>query len=344
MGLDLSPLVTRQVTSLRALRGKSFAVDANNTIYQFLALIRQPDGRPFTDAQGRVTSHLMGLMFRTTRLLWEHDMRFIFVFDGAPPKLKEAELEKRRELKRKAEEAYRKALEAGDLAAAWSKAVVTSRLTTEIKEDALKLLDLLGIPRFEAPSEAEAQAAYLARKGEVWAVHSRDYDTLLFGAPRLVRHLTFTGREFLPKSRESRPLEPEVMELQALEANTGLTREQLVDAAILMGTDFNEGIYGIGPKKAVGFMRKYGKIEALPEALRSALPANYGEIRAFFLDPPVVDSYPTEQRPIDEAGLHTFLCDERGFSPERVSIVVERMKRVAERRPTTLDRWSSEGS
>lgn len=340
MGLDLSPLVPRQVTSLRALRGKTFAVDANNAIYQFLALIRQPDGRPFTDGEGRVTSHLMGLMFRTTRLLWEHDMRFIFVFDGVPPKLKEAELERRREAKRRAEEAYRRALEAGDLAAAWSKAVVTSRFTAEVREDALRLLDLLGIPHLEAPSEAEAQAAHIAARGDAWAAHSRDYDTLLFGAPRLVRHLTFTGREFLPRSGGSRALEPEVMELRALEEATGLTREQLVDAAILMGTDFNEGIRGIGPKRAVALMRRYGSIEALPSALRSALPPDYGEIRALFLDPPVVDSYPKEQRPVDEAGLRSFLCDERGFAPERVEVVVERMRRVAARKPTTLDRWN----
>lgn len=339
MGVDLSPLVPKKVLSLRALRGRTFAVDANNTIYQFLALIRGPDGAPFTDGDGHVTSHLMGLMFRTTRLLCDYDMSLIFIFDGKPPRLKDAEIERRREAKRRAEEAYKAALEAGDMAAAWSKAVVTSRFTADVKEDAQRLLHLLGIPFFTAPSEAEAQAAYLAARGDAWAAHSQDYDTLLFGAPRLVRYLTLTGREWLPSKGKARALEPELMELPLLLQATGLTREQLIDAAILMGTDFNDGIRGIGPKKATAAMRRYGSLEGLAADLKQRLPENYAEIRGFFLRPPVHQEYPTNPTPMDEEGLYIFLCDERGFSKERVAIVVERMKRIAGRRLTTLDRW-----
>jgi flap endonuclease-1 len=339
MGVDLTPIVPRRVVTLRALRGRTFAVDANNTIYQFLALIRGPDGRPFTDGEGRVTSHLMGLMFRSTRLIHEHDMRLIFVFDGPPPALKAREVERRRELKARAEGAYRRALAAGDLSAAWSKAVMTSRFTAEVRTDAERLLDLLGIPWMEAPSEAEAQTAFINARGDAWAAHSKDYDTLLFGAPRMVRYLTFTGREVLPRQRTFRELKPEVMELEALLRAVGLTREQLIDAAILMGTDFNEGVRGIGPRKAVKLLRQYGSIEAIPGDLQG-LPGELRAIREFFLHPPVREDYPKDPRPVDARGLLSFLCGERGFSRERVDVVIERMERAAARTSSTLDRWT----
>jgi len=207
MGVNLTPIIVKHVASLRSLRGKSFAIDANNYLYQFLALIRMPNGTPLRDSRGNVTSHLAGLIFRTTRFLNKYGFHLVFVFDGKPPELKMAEITKRREVRDKALDEWRKALEAGDYATAFSKAVVTSRLTQPMINDAKRLLDLLGVPYIQAPSEAEAQAACMASNGSVWAASSKDYDSLLFGASRLVRYLTITGKEYLPSKDTFPPTE-----------------------------------------------------------------------------------------------------------------------------------------
>ena len=164
---------------------------------------------------------------------------------------------------------------------------MSSRLTREMVAEAKTLLDHLGIPHVQAPSEGEAQAAALARNGLAWAAGSKDYDSLLFGAPRLVRYLTISGTEWLPKQGRARRLVPEIIELEPWLAGLGLTRYQLIDAAILIGTDFYEGIKGIGPKKAVKLVRDVGSLDEAPAEIRAQLPENVDEIRAFFRDPPV---------------------------------------------------------
>lgn len=327
MGVLLTPIILKRELTLDSLRGLSFAVDANNYLYQFLALVRKPDGSLLTDRQGNVTSHLAGLAFRTTRLIHDYGIRLVFVFDGKPPELKRDELEKRRQQKRKAEEEWIRALALGDYATAFSKAVMTGRLTEAMIRDAKKLLELLGIPYIQAAGEAEAQCAHMAIRGDVWAASSKDYDSLLFGAPRLVRYLTIHGKEWLPSKRIARPLKPELIELEKLLAHHDITREQLIDIAILIGTDFNEGIRGIGPKKALSLIKRYGKIETLPSQLRSQLEEqNYSAIRRIYLEPQIVDNYTINYTQIDETGVYRFLCDERDFSYNRVKIVVERMK------------------
>ena len=341
MGVNLTPIIIKRVVSLEALRGRALAVDANNCLHQFLALIRMPDGRPLTDPEGRVTSHLVGLAFRTTRLLADYQIRTVFVFDGRPPRLKGLEVERRREQRRRAEEEWRAALRAGDYAAAFSKAVMTGRLTREMVEDAKHLLDLLGIPWVQAPSEGEAQAAYMARRGDVWASNSRDYDSLLFGAPRLVRYVTISGTEFLPSKGVARRLEPEVIELDSLLRHHGITRRQLVDLAILIGTDFNEGVRGVGPKTALSLVKRYGCLEEMPGEVREKLPQDLDAIRRIFLEPEVTEEYEVRWGTLREEELYEFLCGERGFSRDRVRVVVERMRRFYAQR--SLRHWLREG-
>ena len=326
MGVNLTPIAIRHATSLEALRGKSIAVDGNLELYQFLSVIRLRDGSPLTDGEGRVTSHLNGLVFRTIRLVADYDIRLVFVFDGPPPDLKRAEIQKRRAARAKAQQEYEAALAAGDLGTAWSKVVMTTRLTRAMIEEAKTLLTYLGIPWVQAPSEGEAQAAFLARRGDVWAAGSKDYDSLLFGAPRLVRFLAVRSTEFLPSRGRSRDVPPEVLDLEENLRALGLTREQLVDAAILVGTDFHEGVKGIGPKTAVKRVREWGSLDAAPSDVCAKLPENLETIRAFFLEPPVTDDVDLRVRPLREADAIRFLCDERGFTPSRVETAVRRLR------------------
>jgi flap endonuclease-1 len=201
MGVRIRPILVRNTISLESLRGKPLAVDANNLLYQFLPLVRTTRGIPFEDSSANVPSHLVGLMYRSSHLMVEYGISLFFVFDETPPRLKENEILKRREVRTKAFREYQEALHAGDYVKAYSKAVMTNRLSKGLIDDSKRLLSLLGIPYVQAPSEEEAQAAYMARSKDVWACNSRDYDSILFGALRLVRCVTISGREFLPKKR-----------------------------------------------------------------------------------------------------------------------------------------------
>jgi len=337
--------MVKTVLTLDDLRSKSFAVDANNYLYQFLSLIRMPDGTPLQDSHGNTTSHLAGLMFRSTRLMHDYDMQLVFVFDGKPPQLKQHEIMKRREMRQKATVEWQDALRKGDYATAFSKAVMTSRLTQPLIEDAKTLLSLLGVPFVQAPSEAEAQSAYMAMKGDVWAASSKDYDSLLFGAPNLVRYLTISGREWLPSKGMSRLLKPELIELNKLLGSYGITREQLVDLAMIIGTDFNEGVKGIGPKTALSLIQKHGSAEGLPNDIRSKLEAqNHEAVRRVYLQPEVTTDYSIKYDEMNENGLYKFLCGQREFSQSRVETAVQRMKAFYKRKgQAELGEWFSVG-
>lgn len=209
-------------------------------------------------------------------------------------------------------------------------------------EDAKRLLDLLGIPYVQAPSEAEAQAAYMTMRGDVWASSSKDYDTLLFGTPRLVRYLTISGKEFLPSKGISRTLNPEIIILDEFLSNYGISREQLIDLAILTGTDFNEGIRGVGTKTALKLIKEYGEIENLPEDIKTKVPDYYRDIRRLFLDPEVTSEYTTDYRALKETELYAFLCGEKGFSKGRVEKAIQRIKvSRTKMKQDDLKRWLS---
>jgi len=324
MGVLLTPIARSEPITLDALHGRRLAVDGNGELYQFLALIRLPDGTPLRDRSGRTTSHLSGLFFRVTRLIADYGVQLVFVFDGAPPALKAADLAKRRAVRARYEEELAEARAAGDLARAYSKATMTSRLSREMVGEAMTLLGLLGVPAFVAPSEGEAQAAHMARAGRVWAAVSKDFDTLLFGAPRLVRFMTVSGKEFLPSRGTFRPITPELIELEIMLEALGITREQLVDLAILVGTDFNAGIRGIGPKKALRLVKQHGAIERMPPDVRVHVEEVAPPIRALYLQPDVTDDYRVEPAACDPAGVIRFLCDERAFSEARVTAALRR--------------------
>jgi flap endonuclease-1 len=324
MGVLLTPIAVKHTIALADLRGRRLAVDANGELYQFLALIRLRDGTPLKDSQGRITSHLSGLFYRTTRLIADFGLQLVFVFDGRPPVLKAAEIARRRRVRERYEVEAAAARSAGDLAQAYSKSTMTSRLTPEMVGEAKQLLRLMGLPIIQAPSEAEAQAAHMARRGDVWAAASKDYDALLFDAPSVVRFLTISGREFLPSQGISRPITPEVIVLQEMLDALGITRSQLVDLGLLVGTDFHTGIKGIGPKKALAIVKRFGAIEHMTAEIRDAFGSDLDRLRRIYLEPEVHDDYGVEPDRCDVEGVIHFLCDEHAFARDRVSAALER--------------------
>ena len=226
-------------------------------------------------------------------------------------------------MKAEFERAHAEAVARGDLEDAYAKATMTSRLSREMVGEARELLRLLGLPTIQAPSEGEAQAAHMARQGRVWAAGSKDYDTLLFGAPRLLRFLTISGKEFLPSQGTFRPLVPEVLDLDAQLARWGITREGLIDLALLVGTDFNDGIHGIGPKKALKLVQQHGRIESMPAEIRDAI-GDLEPLRDIYLHPDVTAEYEMAFGDPDVDGIIGFLCDERQFGRQRVTDALDR--------------------
>ena len=338
MGIVLSDIVTPERRTLEDFSGKILAIDAFNTLYQFLAIIRQPDGTPLMDRQGRVTSHLSGLIYRLSNFV-AAGIRPVFVFDGEPPRLKARTIRERVEVKVRAEREWKEAVEIGDLATARTKAMQTSRLTHEMVEQSQRLLGLLGIPVVQAPSEGEAQASAMARAGTAYAAASQDYDSLLFGSPRLVKNLAITGRRKLPRKNVFVDVTPEEIGLEATLASLGVTREQLVDMALLIGTDFNAGVKGIGPKKALGLIRKHGSLDPALAELKVDIESK-DEVREIFLEPRVLPEVQVEFRDPDADGVRAMLCDEFAFSRDRIDQALTKFASArGQQKQKSLDTW-----
>jgi len=341
LGVNLRDLVPKTTVSLKDLGGKSIAIDAYNALYQFLAIIRQPDGTPLQNHTGRVTSHLSGLLYRTANLV-EMGIKPAYVFDGTPPALKEVEIKRRMRVKEEATIKYEEALEAGKMEEAHTYAQATSRLKDYMTEDSKRLLDYMGIPWIQAPSEGEAQAAHLAKKRDTYYCASQDYDSLLFGAPMLIRNVTLSGRRKLPRKKVFVEVVPEIVDLKQTLTQLDITHEQLIDIGIFVGTDYNpDGIKGIGPKTALKLIRKHGTLEEVPNLDEADFPVPPQRIRDVFLRPKVTDNYELKWKKPDVQGVVDFLCGERDFSQDRVEKALEKMTCGLRelREKTTLERF-----
>lgn len=326
MGVDLGELFTKEPCAFEDFTDRVVVLDGYNILHQFLSSIRQRDGTPLKDSQGRITSHLSGLLYRTANMI-QAKIRPVYVFDGTPHPLKARTIQQRRERKEQAEKQWQEALEKGDLEKARSKAQQTSRVTTEIMEQSRQLLDGLGIPYIQALSEGEAQASYMVQKGDAFAVGSQDFDCLLFGASVLVRNLTSSEKRKLPNKQAYTAVHPERIRLEPGLQKLGISREQLVDIAILIGTDFNDGVKGYGPKKSLKLLLEKKTLENALEDLPDIEPLLSSDeiavVRKLFLEPAVTDDYVLEWRKPDTDLVVRMLCDEHQFSRQRIEPVLE---------------------
>lgn len=255
MGVQISNILPKKEIEIIDLSGKTIAVDAFLWLHQFLSIIRQPDGTPLKDFKGRVTSHLSGIFYRSAKLI-EKNIKSVWVFDGEAPSFKEKTTRERRSLKEEAHKKWKDALEKGDLIEARKAAQMTTTLNDEILEQSKNLLEYMGMPVIQAPSEGEAQCAYLCEKNLAYAVASQDSDSLLFNSPRLIRNLSITGRRKLPRQDVFIEVKPELIELKNVLKELKINREQLIMIGLLVGTDYNPGIEGYGPKKALSLVAK----------------------------------------------------------------------------------------
>lgn len=339
MGLDLKPLVKSSPITISELSGKVIAIDAYNTIYQFLATIRGITGELLTNNNGEVTSHLSGLFYRNVNLLAE-DIKLIYIFDGEPSPLKSKEIDRRRQVKQDALNKYQEAVTAGRFEDARKYGQATSVLTDKMVEESKMILALLGIPYIQAPSEGEAAAAQLTQSNIAFACASQDYDSLLFGAKRLIRNLAISGKRKVPNRNVYVDIEPEIIEQQQLLNETDLNLEQLVDIGILIGTDFNPGgIPGIGPKTALKLVREHNKLEKIEKIEASLANIPYKEIREVFLKQEAPKINGIEFNEINYDALVNFLCTEKNFSVARVNTSLDKVKKSITNRNQSLEKW-----
>jgi flap endonuclease-1 len=256
MGVQISEIIPRRDVVISELKGKIVAVDAYNTLYQFLTTIRQLDGTPLMDKKGRITSHLSGLFYRNINLLSE-GIKPVYVFDGEPPELKQEEIAKRKEAKRIAEQKYEEAKSSEDTKGMKKYGGRFVKITNEIIEESKKLLEAMGIPVIQAPGEGEAEAATLCLTNRVDAAVSQDYDSLLYGTPILIRNLTLARRKKTPSGLYV-DIKPELIEFQDVLNKLQIDKDQLICLAILVGTDYNPGgVRGLGQKRALEIVQKY---------------------------------------------------------------------------------------
>lgn len=307
---------------IKACFGRKVAIDASMSIYQFLIAVRQQDGNQLTNESGEVTSHLMGVLYRTIRMC-ENGIKPVYVFDGKPPDMKLNELKKRGSRREDAENQAAKAEEAGDTENFEKFSKRTVKVTREQNDECKRLLKLMGIPYVDAPCEAEAQCAALAKSGKVYAAGSEDMDTLTFQTPVLMRHLTFSEQKKMP-----------VKEVNLAKVLEGLKMDmdQFIDMCILLGCDYCDSIRGIGPMKAVSLIKEHKNIETILKHIDTKkynVPENwpYKEARALFQAPDVKDGSTIElkwEEP-DEEGVVQFLVNEKSFSEDRVRSAIKKL-------------------
>jgi flap endonuclease-1 len=339
MGLNLKDLVVREKTTLEAFSTKIIAIDAYNAIYQFLASIRGPDGLQLTDADGRITSHLSGLLYRNVNFL-SLGIKPVYVFDGKPPSLKTAEIERRKQIKKDATIKYEKAISEGNMEDARKYAQQTTSMKDGMVKESKEFLTYFGIPYIEAPSEGEATAAHLTNTGQAYASASQDYDSILCGAKKLVRNFTSSGRRKIPNRNTYIEVLPEIIETQKTLDAIKMTQEELIDVGILIGTDFNpNGFERIGPKTAMKLIRQHKRLEDIPQIQEQLEKIDFQQIREIFLHPKVADVDEIIFNEVDYEGITNYLVKERSFSNDRIQSTLNRLKKALEKKSQNLDQW-----
>jgi len=342
MGVQITSLLKSKEIDIGSLSGRVLAVDSYNMLYQFLSTIRQRDGSLLRDSKGNITSHLSGLFNRTINLM-KLNLNLIYVFDGAAPRLKQIERERREAIKEEAHKKYKEAVQREDIEEMRKFASRTSRLSEEMINESKEVLDALGVPVLQAPSEGEAQAAELT-KGMAYAVASQDTDSLLFGAKRVVKNLTMNLRRKKPGKLAYGEINPELIELEENLKSLNLSREQLVCLAMLVGTDYNVGgITGVGPKNALKIVQEYKVPEKIFQHVNWSkyFENSWEEVFELFINPEVVkcELVNVEWKKVDRERVIRIMCDKHEFSQERINNALEELEKITNKKQKGLSEF-----
>jgi flap endonuclease-1 len=341
MGTNLKDLLVMKEIGFDELKGKMLAVDSFNLLYQFLSTIRQRDGTLLKDSEGRVTSHLTGLFSRTTKLMY-YGIKFAFVFDGKPPELKQKEREKRKTVKQEAMRLYEEAKKKEDIESMKKYASRTSILDKEMIKESKELISYLGFPVIQAPSEGEAQVAKIVSDKKAFAGVSEDFDSLLYGIPKLVKNLSITGRRKFKSTYVT--IKPKLITLSKNLNNLGIDNDQLIVLAMLVGTDYNPGgIRGIGPKNALKLVKQHkDDFDNLFKEVKwdENFDFPWTDIYYLFKKMPVEKNYDLKIGKINPEKVCELLVEKHDFSKERIEKAVETLiKSESKKQQKGLGDW-----
>ena len=344
MGLSIKDIIPRKEMDIQSLKGKTVCVDAFNTLYQFLTTIRQADGTPLMDDNQNITSHLSGIFYRNISLLLE-GVKLIYVFDGKAPMLKTKTHAKRGFVRELAQEKYDVAKQDEDLEAMRKYSSQLVRLNSEMIEESKELLEAMGIMVVQAPSEGESEAAFLAKKESIYASVSQDYDSLLFGAPKLIRNLTLARRKKVFGNWVE--VHPEIIELEDVLKKLEINLDQLICIGILVGSDYNpRGVPGIGQKRALQIVKEHKEPALIFESVRENIEKldeedqfDWKEIFELFKNPELSDEK-IEFKKFDENKIIEILVKRHNFSKDRIEKQVQKLKDLEEKsKQKGLNQW-----
>ena len=317
MGSDIKEMIDpiKREMEIGHFLNKKIAIDAFNTIYQFLSIIKGSDGKPLKNFKGEITSHLSGLLYRNTMFL-ENNIKPIYCFDG---------IEKSKKLR-------------------WETRKNNSsvRITKYIIESTKELLNHMGIPYVQGTAEGEAQCCLLNIRNQCFSVASQDYDCLAFGGKRLIRNFAINAKRKKGDTYITLPID--FISSQKFFDFHDITREQLVDIIILSGNDFYPGISGFGCNTSLKIIKEYGTIvnyiedvydkviviikkNGISYSESSAFLKDIIEIRKIFLNPNVNENYKIRYRKPDFNELKSFLT-RNNFSSIRVENVIKRLEKT----------------
>jgi len=339
MGVNLRGIISSREIELIDLSGKKIGIDALNHCYQFLSIIRDRfTGEPLRDSKGNITSHLSGVFYRTTNLV-EAGIKPVYVFDGPEiPKFKKKTIKAREEARKEAKKKWEEAVKKGKEAITYAQAA--TKFTDEMIEGVKKLLEYMGIPWVEGKSEGEAQLAFMTKKGDLWSSASQDWDSVLFGSPRLVRNLSITGRRKIPRKEAYIEIKPEIVELDKMLSDLGINQKQLIIMGILVGTDYNQGIKGVGPKTALKLVKKHKTLKKVLKKVEWKDDVDAKEIFNLFLKPPVIKKYKMEWGEPNGEKIVEFMVEKHDFSRERIEKVIDKLQQAfTAGRQTSLKGW-----
>lgn len=249
---DIRDLAYIEEADQSEVAGYRVAVDASNWLYRYMTTTaRFTNSEAYTNNDGVKLTNLIGVP-RGVRKFFQINVQPVFVFDGAPSDMKEEEIKERKE---KRQSATKKAEETDDAVESSKYESRSQQLSNDVISTTKKVLDLLDVPYTTAPQAAESQAAYMSQSDEFEAIVSDDYDSLVFGATTTIRNFT-TSKD-----------QVELMKFKETLEKHGFEHKHLILATILCGTDYNDGVNGVGPKTAIKKVKENPSLDELRDEL-----------------------------------------------------------------------------
>ena len=341
MGVKLQNIIVRKNIEFQDLKGRIIAVDAPNIIMGLFNFARKnPDGTYaglILDRTQRPISHLYGLLYRIN-FYYSKDVFVIFCFDGKVSELKRVITKDQLKDFIFSERWYHEAIQGKNFELARQIALSKEYMWQNIIRESKQLLGALGVPYIDSPASAESQCAHMVQRGFTNYSNSQDFDSLLFGCPKVIQNLSKSLRRKVQGRWQYQKIKPVKIDLAKNLTNLRISIFQLVDIGLLIGTDYFPGIDGIGPKKALTLIRKYHTLESLilkeyrNHDFRDLTPEIIKKVRKLFSFPDVNESYNNLLwNPPNKSRIFFLLCEEHNLNKERVKNYLEKFEKNYEK-------------